>query len=317
MLCLLAITHAFYHKIGFLWPWQVCIFYRWWALCHSTTGSIITSTSIFDVTVQNNTWCDITCVHVSDESSSSTASGNAGGGESDSDSSYCPTSDSCESETVVKEGPVLGSIVIHPLVLQFIEPTERPSYSKQPESVGPVCSAVRCNPAVIPNRVGFVRLSQIGVFVNKIRGCKTQGCDGNLVPVAVKSTRLGGGLSVFFGCDGCKESFTKYEHGPARNNDISVCVQVAFIIASCTHAVYCKTLQNALDVNTVHPNEFYETMYPVVKAMVDDLCEVAKREMKETNDGDLGSWKRAVTTADGTWQTRGWHSKNATFTISC
>ena len=45
-----------------------------------------------------------------------------------------------------------------------------------------------------------------------------------------------------------------------------------------------------------------EKMYPVVKAMVDDLCEVAKREMK---DGDLGSWKRAVTTADGTWQTRG------------
>ena len=49
--------------------------------------------------------------------------------------------------------------------------------------------------------------------------------------------------------------------------------------------------------------------------MVDDLCEVAKREMKEKNDGDLGSWKRAVTTADGTWQTRDWHSKNATFTI--
>ena len=40
-------------------------------------------------------------------------------------------------------------------------------------------------------------------------------------------------------------------------------------------------------------------MYPVVKAMVDDLCEVAKQEMKEKNDGDLGSWKRAVTTADG------------------
>ena len=49
--------------------------------------------------------------------------------------------------------------------------------------------------------------------------------------------------------------------------------------------------------------------------MVDDLCEVAKREMKEKNYGDLGSWKRAVTTADGTWQTRGWHSKNGTFTI--
>ena len=100
-----------------------------------------------------------------DELSSSTASGNAGGGESDSDSSYCPTSDSCESETVVKKGPVLGSIVVHPLVLQFIELLTGPS--KQPESVGPVCSAV-C--IVIPNQVGFVRLSQIGVFVDSIRG---------------------------------------------------------------------------------------------------------------------------------------------------
>ena len=35
----------------------------------------------------------------------------------------------------------------------------------------------------------------------------------------------------------------------------------------------------------------------------------------KSNGRQLGSWKRAVTTADGTWQTRGWHSKNATFTI--
>ena len=101
--------------------------------------------------------------YFSDESSLSTASGNAGGSERDSDSSYCPTSDSCESETVVKKkGPVLGSIVIHPLVLQFIESltgTERPSCSKRPESVGPVCSAVWSNPIVIPNQVGFVKLS--------------------------------------------------------------------------------------------------------------------------------------------------------------
>ena len=56
-------------------------------------------------------------------------------------------------------------------------------------------------------------------------------------------------------------------------------------------------------------------MRQLEKCILDDLCEVAKREMKEKNDGDLGLWKRAVTTADGTWQTRGWHSKNATFTI--
>ena len=57
-------------------------------------------------------------------------------------------------------------------------------------------------------------------------------------------------------------------------------MQVAYIVAGCTHAVYCKTLQNALGMNTVHPNETIGRMYPVVKAMVDDLCEVAKREMK-------------------------------------
>ena len=55
-----------------------------------------------------------------------------------------------------------------------------------------------------------------------------------------------------------------------------------------------------------------EHMHPVVKAMLDEMCEAAKREKKEDQ---IGSWKRAVTTANGTWQTRGWHGKNATFTI--
>ena len=57
------------------------------------------------------------------------------------------------------------------------------------------------------------------------------------------------------------------------------------------------------------------SMYPIVKAMLDDICETAKQEMKDKKEDELGSWQRAVTVADGTWQTRGWHSKNATFTI--
>ena len=40
-----------------------------------------------------------------------------------------------------------------------------------------------------------------------------------------------------------------------------------------------------------------------------------QKEMKAKSDHELGSWNRAVTTADGTWQTRGWHSKNSTFSI--
>ena len=72
--------------------------------------------------------------------------------------------------------------------------------------------------------------------INKIRGCKTPGCDGNLVPVAVKSIGMGGGLSVWFGYDGI---VTRYENEPAYNNDISVSVQVAFILACSTHTTYC------------------------------------------------------------------------------
>ena len=75
----------------------------------------------------------------------------------------------------ISKGPALGSIVIHPLVLQSVEPhtgTQWPVCNESPESVKPVGSALWNSPAVIPNRVGFVKLSQIDVFVdsiNKIR----------------------------------------------------------------------------------------------------------------------------------------------------
>ena len=98
----------------------------------------------------------------------------------------------------------------------------------------------------------------------KIRSCKSPGCDGHLVPVTVTSTGLGGDLSVCFGCDRCKsklalfESFTRYEQGAAHRNDISMCVQVAFIGAGFTHAVYCKTLQNAQGMRAVHGAAFLQ-----------------------------------------------------------
>ena len=56
-------------------------------------------------------------------------------------------------------------------------------------------------------------------------------------------------------------------------------------------------------------------MSAIVKSVLDEMREMAKQEMIDKKDDELGSWKRAVTVADGTWQTLGWHSKNATFTI--
>ena len=56
-------------------------------------------------------------------------------------------------------------------------------------------------------------------------------------------------------------------------------------------------------------------MYPVVKEMVDEMCEDAKNDMRRMDQCELGSWSHAIRSADGTWMTHGYHSKNATFSI--
>ncbi len=56
-------------------------------------------------------------------------------------------------------------------------------------------------------------------------------------------------------------------------------------------------------------------MHPVVLEMVTEMCNREKERMKAMDQEELGSWSKAVTCADGTWQTRGYHSKNATFSI--
>ena len=48
--------------------------------------------------------------------------------------------------------------------------------------------------------------------------------------------------------------------------------------------------------------------------MLTELCEEAKGEMKALDPTALGSWQRAITTADGVWLTRKF-SQNASFTV--
>jgi hypothetical protein len=172
---------------------------------------------------------------------------------------------------------------------------------------------------VLPTMVGFIELSQLDKFieqVNSCRGCIIPSCKGNLVPVNVDSVGKGGGIIIKYACDGCAskgatlKTFSQYKEGA---NTISRCVQVAFIIAGCTHAVYHKTLKFALGIQAVSKSLFLKTiedMHLIVKGLLDEMCEMARGEMRTMPQEELGSWKRAVTTVDGTWQ-----SKNATFTI--
>ena len=62
---------------------------------------------------------------------------------------------------------------------------------------------------------------------------------------------------------------------------VGMCVQFAFIIAGSIHAVYYKTLKHALGIEAVGDMATIRYMYPVVKLMLDEMCEVTKQEMKD------------------------------------
>ena len=136
--------------------------------------------------------------------------------------------------------------------------------------------------------------------------CATPGCKGKLTLVHVKSAGLGGVVSIGYNCTGCVsqtavfETSAKYELD--NTTEVSVAVQVAFIIAGSTHMTYYKTLKHALGIKAV-PWEYFQStiklLYPIVKAMVDRMCEDAKDDMRHMDQDELGSWSRAVTSADG------------------
>ena len=76
-----------------------------------------------------------------------------------------------------------------------------------------------------------------------------------------------------------------------------------------------QDIKHALGIDAVQWTTFQSTikqMFPIEQEMV---CEEAKIEMKTMNQDELGSWSRAITSADGAWMTRGHHSKNFTFSI--
>ena len=69
-----------------------------------------------------------------------------------------------------------------------------------------------------------------------------------------------------------------------------MCAHVA--ATGCTHTVYHKTLQLAISIQAVSKPIFFhtiESMYPMVKGMLDKVCEIANNGMKDMNQGELDS----------------------------
>ena len=130
---------------------------------------------------------------------------------------------------------------------------------------------------------------------------------------------FGGTVRIQYDCTGCIERRLTLDSSTVTAHDqpdLSLALQIGFIVAGCSYAQYSKVLAHALGMRAVSFLQFYKTLkilHPIVEDMLDEQCERAKAEMKSKPDDELGSFKRAVTNADGAWMTRGHHSQNFAF----
>ena len=125
---------------------------------------------------------------------------------------------------------------------------------------------------VSSNIVCFMDLNQFDKFikqVNEVCCCATPGCKGALTPVYVKSVGLGGAVSISCTCSGCGnrgvmfETSAKYALGSAT--EISIGIQVAFIIGGCTYTTYYKVLKHAFGIEAVSWPTFQSTIKRIIK----------------------------------------------------
>ena len=154
--------------------------------------------------------------------------------------------------------------------------------------------------------------------MNRTSSCKTDACEGKLECTRVSLEGYGGTIVMSFKCSGCSNRNIEYNSALDKENSLSRALQVAFLCGGCHYSHYEHVLKNGLGMFTVSQNEFFKTiklMKAHVKSVLDTVCELGRQQMRDLPDDRLGSWKHAVTQADGVWLTRGHYSQNATFTL--
>ena len=180
-------------------------------------------------------------------------------------------------------------------------------------------------PEAPQNCLFFTELHALNMFmstVSRYRHCSTEGYKGMLVPVQVERSGLGGGARVEYACSGCRAEHLQFNSSTfvldSRRYVTSLAVSLAFLLTGHTHSGYHNTLARGLGIPVLHRTTFYDVVkdaYLYIKRILNKVCFLAKNEMKEKHNTTLGSWHRAVTTADGCWLTRGHFSQICTFII--
>lgn len=89
---------------------------------------------------------------------------------------------------------------------------------------------------------------------------------------------------------------------------MSLTLSLAFFVSGHGYASYRKTLGKGLGLGIVSEKPFLEIIdlaFPHIKEVLDEMCDDAKRQMKDISPEVVGSWSRAVNTCDGCWLIRG------------
>ena len=145
---------------------------------------------------------------------------------------------------------------------------------------------------------------------------------GHLITTGYSLSGRGGSALVHIACSGCGENFqfssSTFSTTECRRNVVSYALRLAAFVSGIGFSGYHKLFARHLGMDVTNERMFYRVVkeaYPHITAMLDEVCELGKDEMKSVKDDRLGSWKRAVTTSDGCWHIRGFFSQNATFVI--
>ena len=100
-------------------------------------------------------------------------------------------------------------------------------------------------------------------------------------------------------------------HGKSRQPTLCFALQVASICTGLSYAQYKCLFGACLGMKCVNHTTFNEVislLFNPSLALLNGQCELAKNSMKTKAPTESGSWERAVTVADGAWQTKGHHS---------
>ena len=173
------------------------------------------------------------------------------------------------------------------------------------------------------NRIFIAESRQLVKFVDEVNdaACLVADCSGKLQLHSVEQSGMGGAACFTFRCSSCGGRKVNFDSSSQRENGspaLSAALQVAFICAGASYAQYKRVLRHFFGMQCVSSNTFYRTiekMHGHVKSILDDICLEARQQMKDMDQGELGSWSRAVTCADAVWLTRGHYSRNGTFTV--